>query len=123
MGPDGFMWTRAHGPGPGPIKSCTATPIIIPCNIGVRDCPYGYVVPGCVEDGTWMLWENSSVVVIVAAFWIPREQRSEKREARREMREERREGRGERRQETGERREERGEKTGEYQPSTTLTPF
>ena len=26
----------------------------------------GYVVPGCVEDGTWMLWENSSVVVVVA---------------------------------------------------------
>ena len=24
----------------------------------------GYVVPGCVEDGTWMLWENSSVVVV-----------------------------------------------------------
>ena len=27
----------------------------------------GYVVPGCVEDGTWMLWENSSVVVAVVA--------------------------------------------------------
>ena len=27
----------------------------------------GYVVPGCVEDGTWMLWENSSVVAVVAA--------------------------------------------------------
>ncbi len=27
----------------------------------------GYVVPGCVEDGTWMLWENSSVVVVVVA--------------------------------------------------------
>ena len=26
----------------------------------------GYVVPGCVEDGTWMLWENSSVVGVVA---------------------------------------------------------
>ena len=26
----------------------------------------GYVVPGCVEDGTWILWENSSVVVAVA---------------------------------------------------------
>ena len=24
----------------------------------------GYVVPGCVEDGTWMLWANSSVVVV-----------------------------------------------------------
>ena len=23
----------------------------------------GYVVPGCVEDGTWMLWENSSAAV------------------------------------------------------------
>ena len=23
----------------------------------------GYVVPGCVQDGTWMLWENSSAVV------------------------------------------------------------
>ena len=26
----------------------------------------GYVVPGCVEDGTWMLWGNSSVVAVVA---------------------------------------------------------
>ena len=26
----------------------------------------GYVVPGCVEDGTWMLWENSSAAVAVA---------------------------------------------------------
>ena len=23
----------------------------------------GYVVPGCVEDGAWMLWGNSSAVV------------------------------------------------------------
>ena len=33
----------------------------------------GYVVPGCVEDGTWMLWENSSVVVVgvvVARFCL-----------------------------------------------------
>ena len=30
--------------------------------IGVRDLT-GYVVPGCVEDGTWMLWENSSAAV------------------------------------------------------------
>ena len=28
----------------------------------------GYVVPGCVEDGTWMLWENSSVVVVAAVL-------------------------------------------------------
>ena len=27
----------------------------------------GYVVPGCVEDGTWMLWENSSVAVVAIA--------------------------------------------------------
>ena len=27
----------------------------------------GYVVPGCVEDGSWMLWENSSVAVVAAA--------------------------------------------------------
>ena len=27
----------------------------------------GYVVPGCVEDGAWMLWGNSSVVVAVVA--------------------------------------------------------
>ena len=27
----------------------------------------GYVVPGCVEDGTWMLWENSSVVAVAVA--------------------------------------------------------
>ena len=26
----------------------------------------GYVVPGYVEDGTWMLWENSSAAVAVA---------------------------------------------------------
>ena len=25
----------------------------------------GYAIPGCVEDGTRMLWENSSVVVAV----------------------------------------------------------
>ena len=24
----------------------------------------GYDIPGCVEDGAWMLWENSSVVVV-----------------------------------------------------------
>ena len=24
----------------------------------------GYVVPGCVEDGAWMIWENSSAVAI-----------------------------------------------------------
>ena len=28
----------------------------------------GYAVPGCVEDGAWMLWENSSVVVAVAVL-------------------------------------------------------
>ena len=32
----------------------------------------GYVVPGCVEDGTWMLWENSSVVVAVVAVVLAR---------------------------------------------------
>ena len=26
----------------------------------------GYDIPGCVDDGAWMLWENSSVVVAVA---------------------------------------------------------
>ena len=26
----------------------------------------GYVVPGCVEDGAWMLWENSSAVAAAA---------------------------------------------------------
>ena len=26
----------------------------------------GYVVPGCVEDGAWMIWENSSVVAVLA---------------------------------------------------------
>ena len=32
--------------------------------------PTGYVVPGCAEDGTWMLWENSSVVVFaVVVAW------------------------------------------------------
>ena len=24
----------------------------------------GYVVPGCMEDGAWMLWENSSTIVV-----------------------------------------------------------
>ena len=32
----------------------------------------GYVVPGCVEDGTWMLWENSSVVVAVVVAVLAR---------------------------------------------------
>ena len=26
----------------------------------------GYDIPGCVEDGAWMLWENSSVVAAAA---------------------------------------------------------
>ena len=26
----------------------------------------GYDIPGCMEDGAWMLWENSSVVVVAA---------------------------------------------------------
>ena len=26
----------------------------------------GYDIPGCVEDGAWMLWENSSAVAAVA---------------------------------------------------------
>ena len=25
----------------------------------------GYVVPGCVEDGAWMLWKKTVVVVAV----------------------------------------------------------
>merc|ERR1711966_418114 len=27
----------------------------------------GYDIPGCVDDGAWMLWENSSVVAAVVA--------------------------------------------------------
>ena len=27
----------------------------------------GYDIPGCVEDGAWMPWENSSVVAVAAA--------------------------------------------------------
>ena len=27
----------------------------------------GYDIPGCVEDGAWMLWENSSVVAAAVA--------------------------------------------------------
>ena len=27
----------------------------------------GYVVPGCVEDGTWILWETSYVAAAVVA--------------------------------------------------------
>ena len=30
-----------------------------------------YDVPGCVEEGTWMLWENSSVAVAVVAVAHP----------------------------------------------------
>ena len=26
----------------------------------------GYDIPGCVEDGAWMLWENSSAVAVAA---------------------------------------------------------
>ena len=28
----------------------------------------GYDIPGCVEDGAWMLWENSSVAVAAVAI-------------------------------------------------------
>ena len=31
----------------------------------------GYVVPGCVEDGTWMLWENSSAVAVAVVLAHP----------------------------------------------------
>ena len=27
-----------------------------------------YIVPRCVEDGAWMLWGNSSIVVTFVAF-------------------------------------------------------
>ena len=27
----------------------------------------GYDIPGCVEDGAWMLWRNSSVAVVAVA--------------------------------------------------------
>ena len=27
----------------------------------------GYDIPGCVDDGAWMLWGNSSVVAVVVA--------------------------------------------------------
>ena len=30
----------------------------------------GYDIPGCVEDGAWMLWENSSVVAVVVAVVV-----------------------------------------------------
>ena len=32
----------------------------------------GYGVPGCVKDGTWVLWENSSVVAVVAVAVVAR---------------------------------------------------
>ena len=32
----------------------------------------GYDIPGCVEDGAWMLWENSSVVVAAVAVAVAR---------------------------------------------------
>ena len=28
----------------------------------------GYVVPGCVEDGAWTLWENDSVAATGVAL-------------------------------------------------------
>ena len=31
----------------------------------------GYDIPGCVDDGAWMLWENSSAAVAVAAVAHP----------------------------------------------------
>ena len=30
----------------------------------------GYDIPGFVEDGAWMLWENSSVVAVVVAVVV-----------------------------------------------------
>ena len=30
----------------------------------------GYDIPGYVEDGAWMLWENSSVAVVAAAVVV-----------------------------------------------------
>ena len=30
----------------------------------------GYDIPGCVEDGAWMLWENSSVAAVAAAVAV-----------------------------------------------------
>ena len=34
----------------------------------------GYVLAGCLEDGAWMLWQNSSaavaVAVVVARFFL-----------------------------------------------------
>ena len=29
-----------------------------------------YDIPGCVEDGAWMLWENCSVAVAVVAVVV-----------------------------------------------------
>ena len=31
----------------------------------------GNDIPGCVEDGAWMLWENSSVVAVAVAVAHP----------------------------------------------------
>ena len=30
----------------------------------------GYDIPGCVEDGAWMLWENSSVAAVAVAVVV-----------------------------------------------------
>ena len=30
----------------------------------------GYDIPGCMEDGVWMPWENSSVVAVAAAVAV-----------------------------------------------------
>ena len=31
----------------------------------------GYDIPGCVQDGAWRLWENSSVAVVAAVLAHP----------------------------------------------------
>ena len=33
----------------------------------MRDCPYGICFPWVRGDGTWMLWENSSVAAVALA--------------------------------------------------------
>ena len=30
----------------------------------------GYDIPGCVDDGAWMLWRNSSVAVVAAVVAV-----------------------------------------------------
>ena len=72
QGPNESPRMGPNGPGPGPNeweqrlnKDWTRVLESFPINlhyykVRVRIILAGYVAPGCVEDGAWMVWENSS---------------------------------------------------------------